>query len=125
MNYSPKLRSAMAEIKEIIKKHDIGAIVVLHTPGFGEDYIKIDPSYSCAKVITNAKGENGVNITTKDLLKEQKQQVLTDTVNMFGIMCDLVGEKAMFVIDMMEELEKKLDIDHGDGTRTDSREIDN
>lgn len=125
MNYSPKLRSAMAEIKEIIKKHDIGAVVVLHTPGYGEDYIKIDPSYSCTKVAVTMKGEAVVNITTKNTPKEQKQQMLTDTVNMFGIMCDLVGEKAMFVIDIMEELRKKLDIDEGPGTRTDSREIDN
>ena len=40
-------------------------------------------------------------------------------------MSDLVGGKAMFVIDMMEELEKRLDIDHGDGTYTDGRTIDN
>jgi hypothetical protein len=39
---------AMEEIKAIINKYDIGAIVELHTPGNGEFFINVSPSYSCA-----------------------------------------------------------------------------
>jgi hypothetical protein len=44
---------------------------------------------------------------------------------MFGILGDLVGEKAMALISINEMLEKKLDIEHGDGTHADGRTIDN
>lgn len=54
MQYSPKLKKAMEEIKRILKDHDIAASVVLHTPGHSEYYLRINPSYSCA---TLNKGE--------------------------------------------------------------------
>lgn len=46
MQYSPKLKKAMAEIKAIADKYDIAAIVCLHTPGHGEYLLKVDPLYS-------------------------------------------------------------------------------
>jgi hypothetical protein len=125
MKYSPKLRTAMDEIKAIIRKHDIAAVVVLHTHGNGEHFIKVDPSYSCAKILTFVKGESGISIKSNEIPKEKKHQVITDTVNMFGILCDLVGEKAMALIKINEMLEKKLDIESSDGTHTDGREFDN
>jgi hypothetical protein len=50
MQYSPKLKKAMEEIKSIVKRHDIAAHVVLHTPGHSEFWFEISPSYSCAKL---------------------------------------------------------------------------
>jgi hypothetical protein len=69
MKYSPKLRTAMEEIKAVIKKHDIAGVVVLHTPGYGEHFIKIDPSYSCAKIVTNLKGESGISVKSNEIPK--------------------------------------------------------
>lgn len=46
MQYSPKLKIAMDEIKQVLKKHDIAGFVVLHTPGFTEYLNRVDPSYS-------------------------------------------------------------------------------
>jgi len=48
MQYSPKLKVAMEEIKAILAKNDIAGMVLLHTPGHGEYFIKVDPTYSCA-----------------------------------------------------------------------------
>lgn len=61
MQYSPKLKNAMEEIKLIIDKYDIAACVVLHTPGFSEFLNKIDPSYSCAKIKLLPDGTEGVH----------------------------------------------------------------
>ena len=44
MQYSPKLKRVLAEIKAILDKEDIAGSIVLHTPGFGEFLLKIDTS---------------------------------------------------------------------------------
>lgn len=46
--FSPKLKMAAAEIKDVLAKYDIGAIVVLHEPAHTEFFMKVDPSYSAA-----------------------------------------------------------------------------
>lgn len=43
MQYSPKLKVAMDEVKDVLKKYDIAGFVVLHTPAsegfaFGRDF---------------------------------------------------------------------------------------
>ena len=54
MNQSQiKLKTAMEEVKEILSKHDIAAMVVLHTPGHSEYLISVSPSYSCATFIND------------------------------------------------------------------------
>ena len=83
MQYSPKLKNAMKEINEILNKHDIGGLVILHTPGHGEFLMKVDPTYSCAKLNGNemrvrAKLQEDFNGD-----KEAWTKKITDTVNMF------------------------------------------
>lgn len=43
-----RLKIARAEIEAILKKHDLGGVVVLHTPGMAEFFYDMSPSYSCA-----------------------------------------------------------------------------
>ena len=43
-----RLKIARAEIEAILKKYDLGGVVVLHTPGMAEFFYDISPSYSCA-----------------------------------------------------------------------------
>lgn len=47
---SPKLKRAMDAIREIIEEENLGAIVVIHTPGYVHSMVKIDPAYSCCSV---------------------------------------------------------------------------
>lgn len=79
MQYSPKLKKAMEEIKTILKKYDLGAMVVIHTPGHSEFVLKVDPSYSCAKF--NQTGD-GINFKTKGLPKAKQKELARDTANM-------------------------------------------
>lgn len=111
----------MSEIKEILKKHDIGASIVLHSPGFGETYMKVDPSYSCAFLFEDPGGEQGVRVRTRlqedyddgDAAKRNKAQ--EDTVNMFAIMAEQVGKQALNYMEVMKLLESKFEITHTDG----------
>lgn len=43
-----RLKIARAEIEAILRKHDLGGVVVLHTPGMVEFFHDVRPSYSCA-----------------------------------------------------------------------------
>jgi hypothetical protein len=43
-----RLKIARAEIAATLKKHDLGGVVVLHTPGMAEFFYDMTPSYSCA-----------------------------------------------------------------------------
>lgn len=54
MQYSPKLKKAMEQIKQIINENDLAAHVVLHTPGFSEYFLKIDPTYAAIEHSSNA-----------------------------------------------------------------------
>jgi hypothetical protein len=116
MNYSPKLKVAMEEIKGILAKHDIGGSIVLHTPGFGEHFIKIDPSYSGMKFEHHGP-EQAVRIKIKasEMGKDHANKVATDTCNMSHILTTLVGNHAMMLIEMDETLEKHFDSDHKGG----------
>jgi pyrroline-5-carboxylate reductase len=44
----PKLQSAMAEIKAVLKKHDCAALVTLASPSHTEYLYEVAPSWSCA-----------------------------------------------------------------------------
>ncbi len=99
MQYDPKLKKAMEQIKVILDEHDIGASIVLHSPGFAEIFMKVNPGYSCA-FIAEWKGKQGIRVRTRlaedfngDVAKRNKSQ--EDTVNMFHIMAESVGHQAL------------------------------
>jgi hypothetical protein len=122
MQYSPKLKVAMEEIKEILRKHDIAGLVALHTPGFSEYLMKIDPSYSCAKFDT-IEGKAGVRIRARleeDYAgdKEAHEKALTDTSNMFKLLGKSGGVMTLAVLDVSDDLDKQLDVTHFDDDHT-------
>jgi hypothetical protein len=83
MQYSPKLKKAMEEIKAIVNKYDIGAIICLHTPGFREYMQKVDPSYSALKFKPDGSGYNVLGKASHyggD--KHKRDEMLANTKNM-------------------------------------------
>lgn len=113
MQYNPKLKKAMREIDEILKKHDLGAIVVLHTPGHSEYHNRLNPTYSC--VIQNgdnlrirAKAEDfGGNTDARD-------QKIKDTSNMLNLLGVTAGRQALAVTKISEQFDKIVAADHTD-----------
>lgn len=117
MNYSPKLKKAMDQIKSILKENDIAGVVVLHTPGFSEYLIKIDPTYSCARLMPDG---SGVRLKTKglDIPKKKKRQMLTDTCNMLHHLSNTSGETAMSLFEVSKMIDQKLKSEHEGGGHT-------
>ena len=111
MQYSPKLKIAMEEIKEIIKKHDIAASVVLHTPGHCELLLKLDPSYSCSFV-------DGDSVRIKAKLAdfatvEERNQKIKDTANMFSLLSDVTSQSAINLLHVSQNLDERVGAEHG------------
>lgn len=113
MQYSPKLKKAMAEIQHILDTNDLAGAIVLHTKQHGEFFteffIKIDPSQSCAAF-------EGNNIRVKGKAKDPEKLLYTS--NMLNMMGDTMGQVALQLIDISELVDKALDADHGDSQFT-------
>lgn len=80
MQYSPKLKIAMEEIKAILKKHDIGACVMLHTPGHMEYLNHIDPSYSA--ITQPVRGGFRIKIDSRSIGKDRANQLAHGTADL-------------------------------------------
>lgn len=121
MQYSPKLKKAAEEIKQILEKYDIGAILVLHTPGNSEYVMKIDPSYSCAFI----DGEMlRVRAKLQQDFKGDKtawEKKITDTANMLSLLTD-TGQHIVTQVGKIKDLVYKTvdaeDTDLGHSSHT-------
>lgn len=121
MQYSPKLKNAMEEIKAVIAKYDIAAVVVLHEPDFVEYFTKIDPSYSCASFI-----EGGVRVRSKaedfggDV--EIRNQKLKDTANLLQSLSTVGMKNTLELAEISEQIDKLLGSEHYGGDHTSHRQ---
>ena len=119
MEYSPKLKVAMEEIKEILNKHDIAGHVVLHTPGHGEYFTKVDPSYSCA-FFDMTPGRTGIRFRARlqedyDGNSAKRQQALTDTSDMMHTLSSVGANMLLNIIEASKMFDKKVGGTHGKG----------
>jgi len=125
MQYDPKLKKAKAEIEAVLDKYDIAGAVVLHSPGFGEHFMKIDPSYSCAFF---DKLPDGVAIRVRARLQEdfqgdalKRHKAAENTANLFDIFANLIGKQALYSIETFELLKTQLNITSTSGNHTDDQ----
>lgn len=122
MKYSPKLKNAMQQIKNIMDANDIGGIVILHTPGYSEFLNKINPKYSCLfyeKVPHPDSGEmvEGMRFRAKEeeIGKEARDKKISDTANMLVHLNDISGQIVLQNMQAQELFETKFKIDKGGG----------
>lgn len=117
MQYSPKLKKAAEEIKEILLKYDIAANVVLHTPSHSEYLLHITPSYSCAWL------ENG-NIRFRAKKEDYngsesiRNKKIADTTNMLRLLADTAGENALALLNVADYFDKVTYANHGDSNHS-------
>jgi hypothetical protein len=105
MQYSPKLKMAMEEIKAILKKHDIAGMVILHTPGFTEYLNKIDPSYSILKIKDGEGFSFNAHSNHFGGDKEKRDKAAADTRNMIEHFTEFTGRQFM----MYNQIAKAID----------------
>jgi hypothetical protein len=108
-----RLKLARAKIEAILKEHDLGGVVVLHTPGMTEFFYDITPSYSCAWI-----DEAGSQLRVKSKLADyggdkdaqlRDQAATTNMVHAFA--SDLRSAAGMFG-SIAPFLDRKLRAEH-------------
>jgi hypothetical protein len=108
-----RLKIARAEIEAVLKKHDIGGAVVLHTPGMTEWFYDIRPSYSCAWIDDAA---SVVRVRSKladfggDAEAQQRGQAATANL-LNGLARDL-GQAAIMFLDVAHVADQALRAEH-------------
>jgi hypothetical protein len=107
-----KLKVVAEEIKEILRKHDVAGAVALHTPGHGENFIHLNPSYSCAYMINDNEIRFYAKIADYKTPEEQQQKV-ADTSNMLKMLLDLSGINFMGLDQLSKILYSATGIKHG------------
>lgn len=114
MQYSPKLKTAMEEIKAILAKHDIGAMVILHTPGHSEFLNKLNPSYSCI-IQTGDQIRFRSKLADYDGDKQAWEKKTTDSLNLLQCITETAGHVLLPLMDFTEKLEAQLNSERGGG----------
>lgn len=105
MQYSPKLKKVMEQIKDILKENDIAAFVVLHDEkGFSEYLNAISPSYSCAYI---AQGSMAFRLKGSEVGKERAKRIAGGTYNMVTHFADMLSKHAVMFIEAKELLKDK------------------
>lgn len=118
MQYSPKLKNAMDEMKEILIKYDIGGSIILHDPsGHSEYLLKIDPSYSCARFEGDYLRVKS-KLTDYDGDKDAQKKSLTDTINMISHIKDISRNTASQLNTLEDKLKGFVDFEHTKGSDT-------
>lgn len=74
----PKLQAAMEEIKAILRKHDITAIVSIESPGAAEFLTHLVATWTCIRL----DDCGAIHFTTKDIPQEKRKKVVEDTLGM-------------------------------------------
>lgn len=99
-----KLKVAAEEIKEILRKHDLAGVVSLHTPGHGEFFVHLNPSYSCAYMYNDEEvrfySKRADYKTSEEQIEKQ-----TSTANMLKILTDVT----VFNFGILEHLSNSFD----------------
>lgn len=106
-----KLKVVAEEIKEILRKHDVAGAVSLHTPGHGEHFVHLTPSYSCVYVIN----DNEARIySKKEDYKSREEQIKKqgDSANMLYILSHVTAVNFNIIETLYNKFEEITEIKH-------------
>lgn len=122
MQYSPKLKKVMEQIKGILNENDIAAFVVLHTPGYSEYLNHVKTSYSCATVMPD-----GIRLRLKaaEVGKDRAKELADGTFNMITHLTNAIAANAELYLDCHELLKQKWDGRSTDGGHTSHEQQNN
>lgn len=111
MQYSPKLKKAMQQIKDILSKHDIAGIVILYEPQHSEHLIKVDPTWSCAK-LDPVKGILRMKAKKEDYSGkvELRNKAINDTTNMIVHFTDQLAMRFSDMSGVQQMIEQAVGI---------------
>lgn len=107
----PKLQAAMEEVKVILKKHDIGAVIVLGSQTHTEYLLELSPTWSCITIEDD--GLVRFRALRKDFAsKEEQGKVITDSAGLLGGFMDNMELMLDGLKRLLLRLGKSVEIDH-------------
>lgn len=124
LKYSPKLKQAMAQIRTILREHDIAGAMVLHTPGYSEYYVHLTPTYSIMTAEPNQEGFR-IKMSKEEQRLPENLQKLSDTCNMVDLLGTNMGSLSLPLLDLYVSLKELLEITNTDTSHTPDSEITN
>lgn len=106
-----KLKSAAEDIKDILRKYDIAASIVLHTPGHGEFINHFLTSYSCAY---QYEDESIRFFSKRENYKTQEEQFEKQraTSNMLRLMTEMIGNNFLTIQPISEKFDELVKAEH-------------
>lgn len=109
MPYDPKLKEAMAEIKAICDKHDVGGFITLVSQTHSEFRLELAPSWSGLKW-----EEEGIRfrVKAKELGKEVARKVAGETCHLVYQLRDRCAQTFMHMDKLTKQIEEHLNVDH-------------
>ncbi len=111
-NFDPNLKMAAEEMKEILKKYDIGGHITLVSPTHSEFMFAISPSWSCARFTADT---NQIHFkATQEMFgsKEECKKAQERSLHLILQIRDM-GAQAFHVMENVRvQLSKFFDIDH-------------
>jgi hypothetical protein len=109
-----RLKAARLEIEAVLRKYDIAGVVQLHTPGMGEFFYDIRPSYSVCWI---DEGASAVRIKSKkdrdhggDADLQRHDQAAT--ANMVASLADNLYHSARMFLEVRKVVDHGLRAEH-------------
>lgn len=107
----PKLKEAMAEIKAVFKKHDIGGFITLVSESHAEFRYVLEPSWSVMHL--NQQGRFHFKSILADFNNEKDQHKATElSVHLICQIRDLNAQSFRNMQTVLEMLEDHIEINH-------------
>lgn len=106
-----KLKVVAEEIKDVLRKYDVAASIVLHTPGHGEFLNHILTSYSCAyqyeddSIRFYSKKEDYSSV-------EEQVKKQANTANMLHILTQLTAQNCLMLKPITEKFDEITNAEH-------------
>jgi hypothetical protein len=122
-----KLKAPLAEIRAIIKKHDIGGLIILGSRTHTDFGFELSPSWSCAKLEQDDQGRAGIRFLSKLVdypsRAEQKKHIEATTGLLMGLLHVLTRNKDDLET-VIAALGSRFDISHWDREESGEYESD-
>lgn len=124
----PRLQDCVEEIKEILRKYDVGATVAVYSGNGHSEYMNYitEPSWSCLTLMNTPEG-TGIRFkaAVKTAPREEKlmeRLKAQKTVNMLVHIRDNAGQNFMAYDNLVNVLSKEINISEEKGIHTPWRE---
>src|SRR3954468_20612567 len=114
----PNLKDAMKEIMDVLNKHDIAGQVTLVSKTHAEFRLRIDPSWSVAKLVPLKEGY-GIRFRVKKQDIPDKQlrlELAALTLHILAQIRDLNAQNFMAFDNALKQLSEVIDFEHHPGS---------